>query len=58
MNGEPGVFHSIGGQCGWWSSTESNDYAAHMCKLLESDAEFNMYKFHKGFGLYIRCIKD
>ncbi len=56
--GETGRFNGIGNMGSFWSSTESNDRAAHSIKLLGSDAELNMYKQHKGNGLYVRCIKD
>lgn len=54
-----GKFSSFGTYVAWWSSTPSNDEtAAVQFNIMDSENKIEKWDSNKGFGFYVRCIKD
>jgi len=57
--GYDGKFGSFGTYVAWWSSTQSTDEtAAIQFNITDSENIIEKWESNKGFGFYVRCIKD
>jgi uncharacterized protein (TIGR02145 family) len=54
-----GSFIGLGGNCQWWTSTESSSTHA-WCRYLGLDAGIGLGRgsYYKNGGFYVRCVKD
>lgn len=54
-----GKFSSFGNYVAWWSSTQSIDEkSAVQYSIMDYEGTITKYESNKGFGFYVRCIKD
>lgn len=51
-----GGFKSIGGESGFWSSTENGDAASGL--YLSTGKNADVFDYRKDFGFAVRCLKD
>lgn len=56
--GNGGGFYDLGGNAGFWSSTEGSASYAVNVYLWSSDSGIGMYGNYKEYGFSIRCLKD
>jgi len=56
--GSDGTFISIGGDGGWWSSTENDTAGAWYRYLYYFNSSVNSFYYDKTFGFSVRCLRD
>ena len=55
---DDGYFANIGGDCGWWTATQTNNEDAYSGGFSHYDNQISCVQYHKYFGFSVRCIKD
>jgi uncharacterized protein (TIGR02145 family) len=53
-----GLFHDIGINGNWWSSSESSANFAWLRSLFSFNGYINRNYYLKQYGMSVRCIKD